>query len=84
MWCILLPSCPHHRFINHRRNMSDTYSEIEKRIQQAVDEMRALESTPVIAHFARQYDVPYHRLHGRFYGTPAKSDLVPGIADFRH
>jgi len=58
--------------------MSNTYSEVEKRIQQAVDEMRALESAPVIADFARQYDVPYNRLYGRFHGTPAKSDLVPG------
>jgi hypothetical protein len=41
-------------------NMSDTYSEAEKRIKQALDEMRALESTPVIADFAPQYDVPYN------------------------
>jgi hypothetical protein len=39
-------------------NMSDTYSEAEKRIEQALDEMRALEPAPVIADFARQYDVP--------------------------
>jgi hypothetical protein len=62
--------------------MSDTYPEIETRIQQAVNEMRALESIPVIADFARKYDVPYQRLHGRFYGTPAKSDLIPGNCRF--
>jgi hypothetical protein len=55
-------------------NMSDTYSEAEKRIEQALDEMRALESTPVIADFARQYNVPYNRLYRRFRGTPSKSD----------
>jgi hypothetical protein len=32
--------------------MSDTYSGVERRIQQA------LESTPVITDFARKYDVP--------------------------
>jgi hypothetical protein len=36
----------------------------------------------VIADFARKYDVPYQRLHGRFYGTPAKSDLIPGNRRF--
>jgi hypothetical protein len=56
--------------------MSDTYSEVEREIPQAVDEMRALESTPVITDFARQYDVPYHRLYRRFHGTPSKSDLI--------
>jgi len=35
--------------------VSEIYPEVEKRIQQAADEMRALESTPVIADFARQY-----------------------------
>jgi hypothetical protein len=54
--------------------MSDTYSEAEKRIEQALDEMRALESAPVIADFARQYNVPYNRLYRRFHGTPSKSD----------
>jgi len=58
------------------------YSEVEKRIQQAVDEMRALESTPVIKDFARNYDVPYQRLYRRFHGTPAKSNLVPGNRRF--
>jgi hypothetical protein len=58
--------------------MSDTYSEVEKRIQQAVGEMRALESAPVITDFARQYDVPYNRLYRRFRGTPKKADVVPG------
>jgi len=63
-------------------NMSDTYSEAEKRIKQALDEMRALESAPVIADFARQYDVPYDRLYRRFHGTPSKSDRVPGNRRF--
>jgi hypothetical protein len=58
-------------------NMSGTYSEVEKRIQQAVDEMRALESAPVITDFVRQYDVPYNRLYRRFHETRAKSNLVP-------
>jgi hypothetical protein len=62
--------------------MSDTYSEVEKRIQQAVNEIRALESTPMIADFARQYDVPYQRLYARFHGTLAKSDLVSGNCKF--
>jgi hypothetical protein len=44
-------------------NMSDTYSEVKRRIQQAVDEMRALKSTPVITDFARKHDV---RLRARF------------------
>jgi hypothetical protein len=62
--------------------MSDTYSEVEKRIQQAVDEMRALESTPIITDFARQYDVPYQRLYARFHGALAKSDFVSGNRRF--
>jgi hypothetical protein len=63
-------------------NMSDTYSETEKRIKRALDEMRALESAPVIADFARQYDVPYNRLYRRFHGTPSKSDRVSGNRRF--
>jgi hypothetical protein len=63
-------------------NMSDTYSEVERKIQQAVDEMRALKSTPVITDFARKYDVPYYRLHARFNGILAKSDLIPGNRRF--
>jgi hypothetical protein len=58
--------------------MSDTYPEIETRIQLAVDEMQALESTPMIADFARKSDDPYQRLRGRFHGTPAKTDPIPG------
>jgi hypothetical protein len=57
-------------------------SEVEKRIQQAVDEMRALESTPMIANFTQQYDVPYQHLYARFHGTLAKSDLVSGNRRF--
>jgi hypothetical protein len=64
--------------------MSDTYSEIKTRIQLAVDEIQALEFTPVIADFARNYDVPYQRLQGRFYGTRVKSDLIPGNRRFSH
>jgi hypothetical protein len=58
--------------------MSDTYSEAEKKIEQALDGMRTLESAPVIADFARQYDVLYNRLYRRFHGTPSKSDRVSG------
>ena len=59
-------------------NKSDTYSEAEKRIQQAVYEIRAPESAPVITDFARQYDVPYKTFHG----TPAKFDIVQGNRQF--
>jgi hypothetical protein len=62
--------------------MSDTYSEAKKRIERALDEMRALESAPVIADFAPQYDVPYDRLCRRFHGTPSKFDLVSGYCTF--
>jgi hypothetical protein len=62
--------------------MSDTYSEIEKRIQQAVDKMQTLESTPIIADFARQYDVSYQRLYAKFHGTLAKSDRISGNRRF--
>jgi hypothetical protein len=62
--------------------MSDTYSEVEKRIQRAVDEMRTLEPAPIIADFARQYDVPCHRLYARLHETLAKTDLVSGNRRF--
>jgi hypothetical protein len=55
---------------------------IETRVQLAVDEMQALESTPIISDFAQKYDVPYQRLQGRLYGTLAKSDLIPGNRRF--
>jgi hypothetical protein len=44
--------------------------------------MQVLKSTPMIADFARKSDVPYQRLQGRFYGTPAKFDLIPGNRRF--
>jgi hypothetical protein len=44
---------PAHIIDSSTCNMSDTYSEVEKKIQQAVDEMRALEPIPVITDFAR-------------------------------
>ena len=62
--------------------MSDTYSEAGKRIERALDEMRALESASVIANFAPQYDVPYSQLCRRFHGTPSKSDRVSGNGRF--
>jgi hypothetical protein len=36
----------------------------------------------MIADFARKYDVPYQRLQGRFYGTPAKSYFILGNRRF--
>jgi hypothetical protein len=76
-------SCPHHRFINHRRVQHVRHIFRGREKDPAICRRDASPRIhPVIANFARQYDVPYHRLHGRFYGTPAKSGLVPGNRRF--
>jgi hypothetical protein len=49
-----------------------------KRIQREVDEMRAIESTPLVPDFGRQYGVPYYRLYARFDVFHACSELVFG------
>ena len=57
-----------------------THSEAEKRIERALDEMRALESVPVITDFARQYDVPLQPTLQKV--PPPKSDRVSGNRRF--
>ena len=63
-------------------NVSGTYSEAEKRVERALDEMRALDFALVIADFAGQYSVPYNQLYKRFHGTRSKSDRVSGNRRF--
>jgi hypothetical protein len=65
-------------------NMSDTYSEVEERTQQAVDEMQALEPTPglQISHDNTMFPIIVLR-RVCFMELVQNPILFKGIADFR-
>ena len=54
--------------------MSDTYQDIESRIQHAITVIQGQESAN-ISDIARQFGVPLQRLYHRWHGRPAKTDL---------
>ena len=56
--------------------MPNTYQDIEVLIQNAIEAMKH-EKNPKIAHFARRFNVPYHRLRSRWKGINSRSTRPP-------
>ncbi|KAF2178065.1 hypothetical protein K469DRAFT_805689 [Zopfia rhizophila CBS 207.26] len=55
--------------------MSDTYQDIETRIQDAIHTIQSQEN-PNISDTARQFSVPRQRLYPCWHGRPVKSNLL--------